>query len=255
MSPARSDGAQTVHSLLREQVWGELRQVARPDSRFHWDFSSFIADFEGSDRAAERLAALPAWQASTLMFITPDNSTEHVRRAALSEGKSFVMTTYGIRRGFLHLAPEDVPPADVNYAATLDGCDRFGRPVTLAEIAALDRIGLLVTGGSAVTLDGLRLGKGHGYFDLEWALLSEVGAVDERSEIADVVHECQVVDADVAPAAHDVRVDWVVTPTRTLQVDGPGHPRGHVLWDLVAGTEFEQIPPVAELAARREQSQ
>lgn len=244
------DDALDHHHALRQQVWADLRRVGRPDSRFHWDFSSFICDFEGSDLCANRLRSLDAWDRSELLFITPDNSTEMVRRAAIVDRKPFLMTTYGIARGFLLLDPDDVPPGEVAYAATLDGMDRYAAPVSLADIARRQRIGLLVTGGSGVTLDGHRLGKGHGYFDLEWALLSEIGATDGASEIVDVVHDCQVVDVEVVPADHDVRVDWLVTPTRTLRVDAPPRPPGRVLWDLVAGTEFERMPPVVELAAR-----
>jgi 5-formyltetrahydrofolate cyclo-ligase len=161
---------------MREKVWADFRAVARPDSRFHWDFSSFIADFEGSERCVDLVRALPAWSRSPLLFITPDNSTELIRRAAMADGKPFVMTTYGIRRGFLLLDPADVPEAERSYAATLDGMDRYARPVSLEELGRGDRIGLLITGGSAVSLNGQRMGKGHGYFDLEWALLSEAGA-------------------------------------------------------------------------------
>ena len=164
---------------LRELVWARFREVARPDSRFHWDFSSFIADFAGSEDCVDRVRALPAWSRSPLLFITPDNSTELIRRAAMADGKPFLMTTYGIRRGFLALDPGDVPAAERSYAATLDGMDRYARPVDLGEISRGERIGLLITGGSAVNRSGHRMGKGHGYFDLEWALLSEIGAVDE----------------------------------------------------------------------------
>lgn len=239
--------------LVRETVWSALREVAKPDSRFHWDFAEFIADFEGSETCAARLRDFDSWQESQVVFITPDNSTEAVRRLAIAEGKHLLMTTYGLRRGFLLLEPGRLPPGEEAYAATLDGMDALARHVSLAEIAALGHIGLLVTGGSAVNLAGLRIGKGHGYFDLEWALLSEVGAVDDTSDIVDVVHDCQVVDVDIEAAEHDVRVDWVVTPTRSIRIDGPGHPLGHVLWDLVTGTEFEHLPPVLELAARRSQ--
>ena len=129
--------------------------------------------------------------------------------------------------------------------------DVYGRPVDLGEVAKLGHIGLLVTGGSAVSLDGLRIGKGHGYFDLEWALLSEVGSTDESTEIVDIVHDCQVVDIEVEAAEHDVVVDWIITPTRTIRVEGPPRSAGRVRWELVAGTEFELIPPVLELAALR----
>ena len=40
----------------RIMIWEELRKVARPDSRFSWDFGEFIADYEGSDKGAELLA-------------------------------------------------------------------------------------------------------------------------------------------------------------------------------------------------------
>jgi len=240
-----------VQRFVREKVWTSLREVARPDSRFHWDFASFIADFQGSDICSERLRSFESWTSSDLVFITPDNSTEAVRRAAIGDRKPFLMTTYGIRRGFLALDPCDVPVNDLAYAATLDGMDHYGRPVDLNEVADLGHIGLLVTGGSAVSLDGLRIGKGHGYFDLEWALLSEVGATDASTEIVDIVHDCQVVDIEVAAADHDVRVDWIITPTRTIRVEGPRRLPGRVRWELIGGTEFELIPPVLDLATRR----
>ena len=248
MSSPPATGAQ---SFVREKVWTALRDVARPDSRFHWDFGSFIADFEGSDVCSDHLRRFDSWTGSDLVFITPDNSTEAVRRAAISDGKKCLMTTYGIRRGFLFLDPEDVPANETAYAATLDGMDHFGRALGLDEVAKLGHIGLLVTGGSAVNYEGLRIGKGHGYFDLEWALLSEVGSTDASTEIVDIVHDCQVVDLDVAALAHDVRVDWIVTPTRTIHVEGPARAPGRVHWELIGGTEFELIPPVMELAARK----
>ncbi len=241
-----------VQQVVREKVWTSLRAVARPDSRFHFDFGSFIADFDGSGECAETLRGFESWRRSDLLFITPDNSTEAVRRAAMADGKRFLMTTYGIRRGFLLLEPAGVEPSEISYAATLDGMDVFATPVTIEEVGRLGHVGLLVTGGSAVNLAGLRIGKGHGYFDLEWALLSEVGAVDGSSEIVDVVHDCQVVDIDVEAADHDVRVDWIVTPTLTMRVQGFDRPLGRVRWELVAGTEFELIPPVIELAALRD---
>ena len=40
---------------IRRQVWMQLHEVAKPDSRFHWDFNLFIPDFEGSAACVERL--------------------------------------------------------------------------------------------------------------------------------------------------------------------------------------------------------
>ena len=37
----------------------------------------------------------------------------------------------------------------------------------------------MVTGASAVSLDGVRFGKGHGFFDLEWGMFTDMGIVDD----------------------------------------------------------------------------
>src|SRR5689334_15482389 len=95
--------------IIRQRVWNKLRHVAQPDSRFHWNFAEFIPDYEGSDIGAQRIRDLPAWQASELMFITPDNNLEEVRRVAMEDGKRFVMSTYGIARGFLYIGPSQIP--------------------------------------------------------------------------------------------------------------------------------------------------
>jgi 5-formyltetrahydrofolate cyclo-ligase len=235
----------------RERIWDELLRVARPDSRFHWDFSNFIADFDGSEQCAETVRELDAYQKGDLLFITPDNSTEALRRRAMDDGRPFLMTTYGISRGFLYLDPSEVPSQEHRYAATLDGMDRYARPLGIGELRTIGHVGLLVTGGSAVSRNGVRFGKGHGYFDLEWAMLSELDLVDSTSEIADVVHDCQVVDGELEGEEHDVPVDWIVTPTRALHVQDSGRTNGVIHWDLLADSPLRLIPPIQELLAER----
>ena len=65
----------------REQIWAELAKVARPDSRFHWDFSSFICDFIGSEKCSDRVLELDALthRGDRQVFITPDNCLEDLR--------------------------------------------------------------------------------------------------------------------------------------------------------------------------------
>jgi 5-formyltetrahydrofolate cyclo-ligase len=233
----------------RERIWEELRKVARPDSRFHWDFSRFITDFEGSDHCADRVLELDAVTAlgGRRIFVAPDNCLEELRHRLLLAGLPFVMTTYGIVRGFQAIDPAGIAPEDARHAATLDGFDRFARPISLRELAAGPAFGVCVTGGSAVSRNGVRFGKGHGYFDFEFAVLSELGVADETTCVVDVVHDCQYVDDDLDAKAHDVAVDTIVTPTRTLHVAGGPRPPAHVHWDLLPGTEFEVLGVVDEL--------
>ena len=235
----------------RERIWQQMMKVCRPDSRFHWDFSMFIADFEGSDQAAAAVQGMPCYQQAPQLFITPDNATEDLRRVAMLDGKTIVMTTYAITRGFLLLEPGQVPAGQERYAATLDGMDRYARPVTLHELAELGPFPVLATGGSAVALNGVRFGKGHGYFDLEWAMLSEVGCATEESQILDLVHDCQVVEDDLVGLSHDAPVDWIVTPTRVIHSPQAQRTPGTVRWDLLDGSPLAHVPPIEELRARR----
>ncbi len=244
----RYDDAGGLRDAMRTRVWTELRKVAHPDSRFHWDFSQFIADYEGSEEGAQRIRSLPAWQNSRLLFITPDNNLEPVRRLAIEDGKPFVMSTYGIGRGFLFLHPESVPAEKRHWAATLDGMERFARPVSLHEVRDLGRFNLLITGASAISTQGVRMGKGHGYFDLEWAMFSETGCVDDNAVVIGAGHDCQVVDADLAANDLDTRVDIIVTPTRSIDIpQGQGHRPTRVVWDRLAPDVETTIPPLREL--------
>jgi 5-formyltetrahydrofolate cyclo-ligase len=234
----------------REQIWEDLRRVARPDSRFHWDFSRFIPDFEGSSACADRVLALEAMTVlgERRIFIAPDNCLEQLRAQLLRGGIGFVMTTYGIGRGFQVIDPTVVPPAAVQAAATLDGFDRFARPISLAELRDGPAFGVCVTGGSAVSRNGVRFGKGHGYFDLEFAILSDLGLAGSLTSVVDVVHDCQYVDDDLMPEQHDVTVNVIITPTRTLPTSSDPRLPARVRWELVPGTEFETLGVLAELA-------
>jgi 5-formyltetrahydrofolate cyclo-ligase len=55
-------------------------------------------------------------------------------------------------------------------------------------------IDLIVCGSLAVNQRGARLGKGAGYSDIEFALLTEAGLVGEQTTIVTTVHEVQVLE-------------------------------------------------------------
>lgn len=231
----------------RERVWRALRRVARPDSRFHFNFNEFIPDFEGSLEATERLAALEAYRRARTVFITPDNCLEALRARAVRDGKVQIVSTYGIRRGFVELRPEDVPEGLEAYAVLLDVMEKVGRPVSLRELRDGYRIDLLVTGASVVSRNGVRFGKGHGYFDLEWAMLYQIGAVDRYTPVIAFVHDCQVVDLALDPSPFDTVCDLIVTPTGVLEVADPQKPEVGVLWDRLEPGMLEEIPLLQEL--------
>jgi 5-formyltetrahydrofolate cyclo-ligase len=232
---------------VRERVWRELRRVARPDSRFHWDFAEFIPDFEGSDLCSNTVRELDVYRDADLVFVTPDNGLSRIREFCMLDGKDLLVSTYGIARGFLLVPRNTVPPEQAGYAATLDGLDYVGRAVTVAEVRDGGPLNLLITGASTISRRGIRFGKGHGYFDLEWGMFSQLEVVSEQTPVIGVVHDCQVIDIDLEPTGTDTVVDYIVTPSRILRAEGPlMKPKG-VNWERLQSGMVERIPPLREL--------
>jgi len=241
----------TKTKIVREKIWSKLDAVALPDSRFHKNFAEVIPDFAGSDKATDRIVAQPWYETGSYAFITPDNCLVDLRKRMLEAGKSMVVSTYGIYRGFWLLEPEMVPKGQELFAAWLDGLEHFGRPITLAEIAERGRFDFLVTGASAVSMDGVRFGKGHGFFDLEWGMFTELGIVDDRSPVTAIVHDVQVVEDKLFPSPTDILVDHIATPGRFHQIENRGkRPRG-IHWDLLEPEQIDQTPPLQELRKMR----
>lgn len=237
--------------LTRQRIWERLKGVARPDTRFHMNFADFIPDFDGVEVATDRITALPAFQECKLAFVTPDNSMTELRRRLIVARVPMVTATYNIQRGLLYLAPDAVPEGAEHYAAWLDGIEHFARPVTLEEIAALGRFDFMATGASAVSADGVRFGKGHGFFDLEWGMFTDLGLALETTPVAAIVHDVQVVDDHLQMNETDIPVDLIATPSRLIHVERAARrPRG-MKWELLTSQEIQEMPPLRELARMR----
>jgi 5-formyltetrahydrofolate cyclo-ligase len=221
--------------LIRERIWSRLEEVAKPDSRYHLFFSEVIPDFQGSEIATDRVMALSALPSAKLAFITPDNCLVELRRRFIEAGTPFVMSTYGIYRGFLYMASGMVPKGAELYAAWLDGMEHFG----------------MVTGASAVSMEGVRFGKGHGFFDLEWGMFSDLKLVDESTPVVAVVHDVQVVEDKLQPSETDIVVDYIATPSRMITVQRRTRRPQGVKWELLDAKQIAHTPPIRELQRMR----
>ena len=241
----------TATKIVRQKIWSRLTEVALPDSRFHLDFAEFIPDFIGSDRALARLRELPCYRIGRYAFVTPDNCLAGLRSRMLRDGMSMVVSTYGIYRGFVLLEPDMVPEGQETFAGWLDGLEHFGRPTTLAEIAERGTFDFMVTGASAVSLNGVRFGKGHGFFDLEWGMFTDIGIAGEQTPVVAVVHDVQVVEDTLFPSPTDIIVDYIATPDKLHEAARKdSRPRG-IKWELLEPEIIEATPPLKELQALR----
>jgi 5-formyltetrahydrofolate cyclo-ligase len=222
--------------------------IAKPDPIFHFDINHFIPDFVDSDAATEKVLGLPEWLSATRIFITPDRSTQYLREVAIRQGKEIEVTTYGIARGAVLLTRQMVPEGQEAFAASLDGMERFGKPLTtLSDLSAAGHVDMMVTGAIAISnINGARTGKGAGWFDAEWSIWRTMNLVTPFTPIVGVVHGTQVVDETFEMSPWDVPVDIIATPSRVLRIPLSSRPEG-IYWQGMESGWREAIPFMSEL--------
>jgi 5-formyltetrahydrofolate cyclo-ligase len=173
-------------------------------------------------------------------MVNPDAAQLAVREIALRDGKRLLMASPRLRSGFIMLDPKIIK--NPREAATIRGAFKNGHKVDVRDV----KVDLIVEGSVAVDLRGGRVGKGGGFGDIEVAILNEVGAAADTTPIVTTVHELQIVQS-VPMTEHDISVDFIVTPDRTIKVEhGYRKPSG-ILWELLPSDAFNKMPILAEL--------
>ncbi len=229
---------------LRERVWDDLEESGV--RRFPFPPHGRIPNFENANRAADRLADQPEWEAAATIKANPDAPQLPVRRRALRDGKTVYMAVPRLtdEQCFLKLDPEQLD--DYDAATTVSGSSKHGAQVGPDDVEPID---LVVSGSVAVTEDGGRVGKGEGYSDLEYAVLRELGLVDDETPVATTVHERQLLDEPVAIGDHDVAMTLIVTPDRVIRPSTQGQPEG-IDWSLLDDERREEIPVLQRFSDR-----
>src|ERR1700749_2730495 len=120
-------------AALREEVWSAMR--AAKVARFP-GAAGRIPNFTGAEAAAQRLRALPAWQAAVTVKANPDSAQLPVRQRALVDGKTVYMAVPRLaeREPFFALDPDHLDQQP-RKAASTSGASKFARRVMLAELA------------------------------------------------------------------------------------------------------------------------
>lgn len=226
---------------IRRRIWTELSE--RGAARFP-GAQGRIPNFLGAEAAARRLAGTPEWEGARNLKCNPDAPQLPVRTLALQEGKRVYMAVPRLReeRPFLLLDP-DLLTVHPRKAASIKGSTSAGRPVRIDEMPHID---LIVCGTVAVNRKGVRIGKGGGYSDLEFALTRQAGIVDDETVIATTVHPIQVLDEELPETDHDFRVDLVVTPEEVIRCPRSKRPEG-ILWGHLDQSTIDAIPALRAL--------
>lgn len=240
----------SAKQALRQRVWALLEKegVARfPGARGR------IPNFVGAERAAERLEELEVWQKARRIKANPDSAQAPARKRALLAGKTVYMAVPRLRDRacFIELDPSRLK--SVARAATIRGAFEQGRAVRLFDDDEMPPVDLVLCGSVAVTRQGLRLGKGGGYSDLELGLLVGAGKIKPATPIVTTVHPLQIAP-EVPVIEHDFALNFVVTPEEVITCR-PTHPRPKgIYWDLLDPEKIGQVPVLADLARAKGRS-
>jgi 5-formyltetrahydrofolate cyclo-ligase len=231
-----------VKAQIRAKIW-RLMEEANIAS-FPRPVYGRIPNFKGADLAAEKITRLSEWIKASVIKANPDSPQYYLRLRALLEGKVVIMASPRLREGFLLLNPRKIESSKLSYAATISGAFKYGVPVKLVEIPPVD---LVVTGCVAVDKRGVRLGKGGGYAELEYAILRELGVVTESTPVVTTIHDVQIVD-EIPLEPHDLTVDYYATTSRLVKIEPRGYKPKGVLWDSLS-EEHRNLGVIKELRA------
>jgi 5-formyltetrahydrofolate cyclo-ligase len=222
---------------IRTTVWSQLRnsKVARfPGAEGR------IPNFIGAEACAKILTEASWWQKATVLKVNPDSPQRAIRHKALAEGKILYMAVPRLRaeKPFIELNPKKLRCSPYT-ASSIKGADKYGRPVTLEEVRTID---LIVCGSVAVNRQGARVGKGGGYSDLEFALLTEEKKIGRDTPIVTTVHPVQIVGEGIPMTEHDIPLTAIITPKEIIEVESRWKRPQGIYWKMLPAEKIADIP-------------
>jgi 5-formyltetrahydrofolate cyclo-ligase len=222
---------------IRKEIWAVLQ--AKKVARFP-GAEGRIPNFVGAEACARLIATTAWWKNAKVLKVNPDSPQRAIRNKALAEGKVIYMAVPRLRadKPFIELDPKKLKCSSY-VASSIKGGARHGRPVTLDELKGID---LIICGSVATNRTGARVGKGGGYSDLEFALLTEAKKIGPSTPIATSVHPLQIVDDDIPMTEHDIPLNAIVTPEEIIDIKPRfRRPKG-IYWKMLPEEKVDAIP-------------
>jgi 5-formyltetrahydrofolate cyclo-ligase len=186
---------QSAKRELRAKVQAHLRQLAPPERE------------AAAAQARALLREQPVWkQARSVLLFAPlpdELDVWPLLAAALAGGRTVALPRFDPQTNSYVACQVQNLVSDVKTG-------RFGirEPAEHCAEIPLNRLDFILVPGVAFDMQGRRLGRGKGFFD---RLLAAA-----RGTTSGVVFDEQIV-REIPVAAHDVRVNRILTPTRWIE--------------------------------------
>jgi len=174
--------------------------------RIRWEMKRLSAATRAtaSAQVCSRIQQDRQWREArvVLLYVALRNELDvtPLLRDALSDGRTITIPGYDADRGVY--VPRQVRDPGLELEPGVFG---VAEPRSGCPVVSPNRLDFVIVPGLAFTLEGRRVGRGKGHYD---RLLASVGGVK-----CGVAFDEQIVEA-IPVEPHDVRMDWIVTPTR-----------------------------------------
>ncbi|KAJ7311883.1 hypothetical protein JRQ81_006199 [Phrynocephalus forsythii] len=247
----RAASAGISKSDIRQKIWDYMEANNLAD--FPRPVHHRIPNFKGSSQLSGSIQTCDMFNKAREVKVDPDKPLEGIRLAVLQARKTLLVPTPRLRTGLFNriVPPPGATKEILRKCATSQGVRDYSVPVGLDARIKVD---MVIVGSVAVSEKGWRIGKGEGYADMEYAMMASMGALRDDTVVITAVHDCQVVDIpEELLGDHDLTVDYILTPTRTIKT-GCRRPKPQgILWHKISHDTMAKIPILKKLCHREKQ--
>ncbi|RXN30258.1 methenyltetrahydrofolate synthase domain-containing isoform X2 [Labeo rohita] len=226
---------------IRHKVWNYIE--AKNLASFPRPVHNRIPNFKVAAHACKRLPDLQKFRSSRVIKVNPDRPQEHARFIILE----------GIKEFSVPVGLDDKVYVDLVVVGSVAVSEKA---VSLSQHGKWHTHNFGFGWGSSSTFnsaalvgsDDLRIGKGEGFADMEYAMMACMGAMCESTVVITIVHDCQVVDIpEELIESHDLTVDFILTPTRIIRTECLYPKPQGIIWSKLHTEILKKIPILKKL--------
>ncbi|XP_037028956.1 uncharacterized protein LOC119069157 [Bradysia coprophila] len=236
---------------LRLQTWRKIenkRCAPNPYSIYNR-----VPNFNGADQAAILLSETNEYKDAKNIKVNSDKAQDPVKIKVIEDSKNlYVATARDSKALYAKInCPADADEETKRRAIRNQYLSEFGTEIELANKIALD---MLVLGAVVASKTGHRIGRGNGYVDLDFGILSKAGAITDNTIIVATVHDEQVCDTlpEDLFTEYDVPIDMIVTPTAVFRVEKRLKRPNGIYWSHLSERRLGIVPILQTLKENAE---
>ncbi|CAF2495854.1 unnamed protein product [Rotaria sp. Silwood2] len=204
-----------------------------------------IPNFRYNPNCSINLAQLEEFQRARVIEICPSLAQEHLRLFSLSEGKVLLTPAPSLDNAlFYKLDPKFLHMQDLSRAATKSGAAALGTIVNLTAVGNL-HVDIFVVASVVVNpISGARLGYG----DIEYAIMHQLGACNDKTLVITTVHESQLLNdlPESIMTEHDLPVNVIITPQRIIYTENKFPRPKELNWNNIDNETILNLPVLKE---------